>query len=73
MEHSRQTILNEPVVREKMSFKGKVYGRQTHSACPGVDGGCTLIFSSYVGPVLASTLHPIKISGISTPQKYLNF
>ena len=40
---------------------------------PGGGGG-TLNFSTYVGPDLASTLHPDKISGIlSTPKKYLKF
>ena len=36
--------------------------------------GETLIFSAYVGSGPASTVHPIKISGIpSTPKKYLKF
>ena len=35
---------------------------------------CTLIFSAYVGSDPASTVHPKKISGISSnPQKYLKF
>ena len=34
-------------------------------------GGGTLIFSAYVGSDPASTIHPKKISGISsTPKKY---
>ena len=37
-------------------------------------GGGTLIFSAYVGSDPASTVHPQKISGISsTPQKNLEF
>ena len=33
-------------------------------------GGCTLIFSLYIGSDPASTIHPQKISGISsTPKK----
>ena len=40
----------------------------------GGGGGGTLIFSAYVGSDPASTLHPPKISGISsTPKKYLKF
>ena len=36
--------------------------------------GGTLIFSSYIGSDPASTVHPQKISGISsTPKKYLKF
>ena len=36
--------------------------------------GGTLIFSSYIGSGPASTLHPKKISEISsTPKKYLKF
>ena len=36
--------------------------------------GGTLIFSAYVGSDPASTVHPQKISGISsTPKKYLKF
>ena len=36
-------------------------------------GGGTLNFSAYVGSDPASTLHPRKISGISSTQKYLKF
>ena len=37
-------------------------------------GGGSLIFSSYVGSGPASTLHPIKISGLSsTPKNIWNF
>ena len=37
-------------------------------------GGGTLIFSAYIGSDPASTIHPKKISGISsTPKKYLKF
>ena len=37
-------------------------------------GGGTLIFFAYVGSDPASTVHPKKISGISsTPKKYLKF
>ena len=37
-------------------------------------GGGTLFFSAYVGSDPASTVHPKKISGISsTPKKYLKF
>ena len=40
----------------------------------GSPRGGTLIFSAYVGSDLASTVHPKKISGISsTPKKYLKF
>ena len=40
----------------------------------GGGGGGTLIFSAYVGSDPASTVHPKKISGISsTPKKYLKF
>ena len=47
--------------------------------CGGGGGGFlprggTLIFSAYVGSDPASTVHPKKISGISsTPKKYLKF
>ena len=37
-------------------------------------GGDILIFSLYVGYATASTVHPQKLSGISsTPKKYLKF
>ena len=37
---------------------------------PGGGGGGTLIFSACIGPDPASTVHPKKISGISsTPKK----
>ena len=40
----------------------------------GGGGGGTLIFYAYVGSDPASTVHPKKISGISsTPKKYLKF
>ena len=40
----------------------------------GGAGGGTLIFSAYVGSDPASTVHPKKVSEISsTPQKYLKF
>ena len=39
-----------------------------------ISPGGTLIFSAYVGSDPASTVHPKKISGISsTPKKYLKF
>ena len=39
-------------------------------SCPeGGGGGGTLIFSSYVGSGQASTVHPEKISGISSTPK----
>ena len=42
--------------------------------CPGGGGGGTLNFSSYIGSGPAFTLHPQKISGISsTPKKCLKF
>ena len=45
-----------------------------HKSPPGGGGGGTLIFSSYVGSDPASTVHPKKISGISsTPKKYQEF
>ena len=40
--------------------------------CGNTPGGGTLIYSSYVDSGPASTVHPKKISGISsTPQKIL--
>ena len=40
----------------------------------GGGGGGTQIYSVYVGSDPASTIHPKKISGISsTPKKYLKF
>ena len=39
------------------------------AASPGVGGGGTLIFSSYVGSDQASIVHPPKISGISSNPK----
>ena len=40
----------------------------------GGGGGGTLMFSAYVGSDPAFTVHPQKISGISSiPKKYLKF
>ena len=47
--------------------------RDDHHGVALPQGG-TLIFSAYVGSDPASTVHPKKISGISSyPKKYLKF
>ena len=56
---------------EFLSTESKQYGGLYPR---GGGGGGTLIFSVYVGSDPASTVHPQKISGISsTPKKYLKF